>query len=437
MTCAAVCVDVGSGWVKALGINSRGEPVECAQRPTVAGELLRGVHEAAASVGLGPDAVGSARAGAPKLLVCSSAGGGLRLAVVGEQKLITMEAGLQVARSAGARVVHVEVGALDPARVRALRSARPDVVLLLGSPDGSSEQLLINATRLARARVRAPIVLSASGELGARATELLESTGRTVLAAPPVLRGSGELVPEPARSTLASLLSAHLVGGRGPASTARFRRLAGRPTTSAVGSGLLRLAEMRRDPTQALLAVDVGSSTTDVYSVAPGARDVVCTAEADLGMRPSVAGILTEGQTEQVIDPVEADLLAPTVRRLAEETGFLPTDVGARAEDRRLAALAAVLALRRHLAVVGRELAEGGVGLLVLSGGVFRQPGGEGLAALRATLRCDVRLRSLLEHCPIAIDDGFALAPAGLLELAGRSDEANTILDAAIVPEAD
>jgi hypothetical protein len=194
---------------------------------------------------------------------------------------------------------------------------------------------------------------------------------------------------------------------------------------------------MRRDPTQALLAVDVGSSTTDVYSVAPGARDVVCTAEADLGMRPSVAGILTEGQTEQVIDPVEADLLAPTVRRLAEETGFLPTDVGARAEDRRLAALAAVLALRRHLAVVGRELAEGGVGLLVLSGGVFRQPGGEGLAALRATLRCDVRLRSLLEHCPIAIDDGFALAPAGLLELAGRSDEANTILDAAIVPEAD
>jgi uncharacterized protein (TIGR01319 family) len=437
MTCVAVCVDVGSGWVKALGINSRGEPVGYEQRPTVAGELLRGVQEAAASVGLGPDALGSARAGAPKLLACSSAGGGLRLAVVGEHRLITVEAGHQVARSAGARVVHVEVGALDPARVRALRSARPDAVLLLGPADGSSDQLLANATRLARARVRAPIVLSASDELKARVVELLESTGRTVLAAPPVLRGSGELVPEPARSMLATLLATHLVGGRGPASTARFRRLAGRPTTSAVSSGVLRLAKLRRDPTRALLAVDVGSSTTDVYSVAPGAEDILCTAEADLGMRPSVTGILTESQTEQVIDPVEADLLAPTVRRLAEETGYLPTDIGGRAEDRRLAALASVLALRRHLKVAGPALTESGLGLLVLTGGVFRQPGGEGLAALRATLRCDVRLRSLLERCPIAIDDGFALAPAGLLELAGRSAEAGTILDAAIAPEAD
>jgi uncharacterized protein (TIGR01319 family) len=437
MTCAAVCVDVGSGWVKAVGIDSRGEPIGCAQRPTVSGELLRGVQEAAASVGLGPDAVGSARAGTPKLLACSSAGGGLRLAVVGEQKLITVEAGHQVARSAGARVVHVEVGALDPARVRALRSARPDAVLLLGSPDGSSEQLLTNATRLARARVRAPIVLSAPDELGARAAELLESTGRTVLAAPPVVRGSGELVPEPARSRLATLLATHLVGGRGPASTARFRRLAGRPTTSAVSAGLLRLAQRRLDRGRALLAVDVGSSTTDVYSVAPGAEDVVCTAEADLGMRPSVAGILTESQTEQLIDPVEADLLAPTVHRLAEETGFLPDDAGGRAEDRRLAALASVLALRRHLKVAGPRLTESGPGMLVLSGGVFRQPGGDGLAALRATLRSDVRLRSLLERCPIAVDDGFTLAPAGLLELAGRSDEANTILDAAIVPEVD
>ncbi len=45
--------------------------------------------------------------------VCSSAGGGLRLAVVGYEPLVTAEAGHRVGLSAGARVVHVASGRLD------------------------------------------------------------------------------------------------------------------------------------------------------------------------------------------------------------------------------------------------------------------------------------------------------------------------------------
>jgi len=70
----------------------------------------------------------------------------------------------------------------------------------------------------------------------------------------------------------------------------------------------------------------------------------------------------------------------------------------------------------------------------VLTGGVFRQPDHGGLASVRSTLRSDVVLRGLLEHAPIAVDDGFALAPAGLLALAGRIGAARTVLDAAIAP---
>ncbi len=42
--------------------------------------------------------------------VCSSAGGGLRLAVVGYEQLVTAQAGQRVGLSAGARVVHVAAG---------------------------------------------------------------------------------------------------------------------------------------------------------------------------------------------------------------------------------------------------------------------------------------------------------------------------------------
>ena len=56
-----------------------------------------------------------------------------------------------------------------------------------------------------------------------------------------------------------------------------------------------------------------------------------------------------EGQAEGVVDPVEADLLGPTVERMTSEVRYVPRDAGGAAEDRRIAALAAVLAVRRHV----------------------------------------------------------------------------------------
>jgi len=448
MSRPTVCLDVGSGWVKALGIDADGEPSGCAQHLTTPHDLLEGVIAAAAAVGLDGPLIprrgsGSGTEADAELLACSSAGGGLRLAVVGQDRLASTEAGYRVARSAGARVVHVQSGLLEPAGVRALRSSRPDVVLLVDGVDAAAEgTLLRNAARLARARVRAPIVLAVHAPVQADALALLKATGRTVLCTAPVLCSGGEIVAEPARAAVTELFGGHLVGGRGSATTARFRRLARQATPGAVRRGVIELVRARGTGGGAVLVIDVGSSTTDVYSVlassVPGDEQELSwsTAEADLGMRPTAAGILTEGQAEGLVDPVEADLLAPAVERLAEETDFVPSDAGGRAEDRRLAALASVLAARRHLRVAGARLTDAGVGLVVLTGGVFRQPDQDGMEAVRRTLRADPMLRELLATCPMAVDDGFALAPAGLLAARGRTKAARTVLDAAIAPDA-
>ena len=303
---AAVCLDVGSTWTKAALVRPDGTLAGFAEHPTTASDVLTGMDAAVRAVAAAAP-VGAA--GQPELLACSSAGGGLRLAVVGAETLTSTEAGHRVACSSGAHVVHVHAGPLEPADVRLLRSARPGVVLLFGGADGDDPTgLLHNAGRLARARIRYPVLLAGNAEARADAEALLRATGRTVLACDNVTPRRGEMVPGPARAVLVELYERHVLGGRGPAVAPRFRRLVRAPTPDAVARAALELARIRSGP---VLVVDVGSATTDVHSVA--GRVARRTVEGDLGVRAAAGGVLVEGQAEGVVDPVEADLLGPTV----------------------------------------------------------------------------------------------------------------------------
>jgi len=104
----ALCVDIGSTYTKAAAVDlSTGKLLGIADhRTTIESDVMIGV-----------EAVRRKLAGfaAPVVRICSSAGGGLRLAVVGYEREISAEAGHRAALSAGARVVHVSAGRLDDA----------------------------------------------------------------------------------------------------------------------------------------------------------------------------------------------------------------------------------------------------------------------------------------------------------------------------------
>lgn len=448
----AVCLDVGSTWTKAALVRADGTLAGYAAHPTTGPDLLVGVDAAVRAVLAAVPAAGAG--GDPPVLACSSAGGGLRLAVVGTERLAAEEAGHRVARCAGSRVVHVHGGPLDPGDVRALRGHRPGGVLLTGGADGDDPApLLHNAARLARARVRFPVVLAGNATARDDAVALLTATGRTVVACANVAPRRGELVPGPARAAVAELYARQVVGGRGPAVAPRFRRIVRAGTPDAVGTGAGVLADLLG---VRVLVVDVGCATTDVHFAVPrsdvrtaasrprgrpagGPRR---TAEGDLGMRAAAGGVLVEGQAAGVVDPVEADLLGPAVQRMTSDVGYVPRDAGGAAEDRRIAALAAVLAVRRHCAERdGVEPAGAGsgragpggagpsdVGLLVLTGGVFRRREGGGLAALVATLQADTVLAPVLAKARVAVDTDFTVVPAGLLTAAGHPEPARALL---------
>src|SRR6266540_3233076 len=238
---------------------TKGELVAAADHPTtVDSDVLDGLDAAVAALG--------GRFRDAPLRVCSSAGGGLRLAVVGYESLVTAEAGHRVGLSAGAKVVHVAAGQLDTAAVTALREARPDIVLLVGGTDGGDDEALRhNAAKLARSRLRTPIVLAGNAHARDDLTALLGTRGRRVLPAENVLPRIGELNPVDARAAIREVFLRHVIGGKKLSRGRRFGNLVRGATPDVVLTAVELLAD-GPGPSN-VVVVDVGGATTDVYSV--------------------------------------------------------------------------------------------------------------------------------------------------------------------------
>jgi hypothetical protein len=409
-----VCVDIGSTYTKAALVDvGTGALVATAQAPTTA-DVVDGVLAATAGFD------GS-------VLACSSAGGGLRLAVVGYEELISAEAGHRAALSAGARVVHVAAGRLDDDALALLRKIDPDVVLLVGGTDGGEASVLRhNAAALASmaslqgpgASVRGPggsevlpwsvpVVLAGNAAVRDEVTAVLRDGGLPVHATDNVLPDIGRLAPEPARTAIREVFLEHVIGGERLSTDPRLRQWVRAVTPDAVLEGVSVLAGLRSSAeVPGVVVLDVGGATTDVYCVPdPDAEQATLGREA--------VGVPARRRT------VEGDLgvvsSVDDLRAAALAEGLAPDD-----DPLSLGEAAATVALRRHLRA---EAAYGpggagarGVGLVVLSGGVFRHADPVAVDGVVARLAADRGgAGSVLSGTPVVVDRRYVLAAAGLL----------------------
>jgi uncharacterized protein (TIGR01319 family) len=416
-----LCVDVGSTFTKAVLVDAAtGAVLGTASHPTtVASDVMDGVDAVRAELGVH---------GAPdEVLVCSSAGGGLRLAVVGYEREVTAEAGRRVGLSAGARVVHVSSGPMTGADVAALRAASPDLVLLVGGTDGGNADVLLhNARRLARARIAAPVVVAGNVDAAPEVSDLLASTGRRHVVTANVLPRIGVVAPEAARAAIREAFLAHVIGGKGLSSGRGFAELVRAPTPDAVLRGVEVLAEVVGGD---VLVVDVGGATTDVYSViTPQGEDATLhrevvgtlwharTVEADLGMRWTAEGVVEAGEREQI---ALSDNVIRYARAVAADTAHLASTTPQWQAEEELAATAAVVAVRRHgrpprASERPRPLAD--VVLVVGSGGVLRHaPGDVGRRVLDRVTRDHGGGWRVPEAAVTRVDATYVLFAVGLL----------------------
>jgi uncharacterized protein (TIGR01319 family) len=439
-----VCADFGSTFTKLTAVSlESGQLLGTAAHPTtIDTDVMDGFAATLADLSGRLPAAADA-----EVLACSSAGGGLRLAVVGYERAVTAEAGYRVGLSAGARVVHVAAGQLGAVETAELVEIRPDVVLLAGGTDGgNADVLLANAAALAASELTCPIVVAGNIDVREDVWLTLTSSGKSAIPTANVLPRIGVLDPGPARAAIREVFITHVIGGKGLSSRADFPHLVKAATPDAVLAGVELLADGLSGVAPGagdIVVVDVGGATTDVYSVVtPDAeeselrREVVeqtwrgRTVEGDLGVRWSAPGVVEAAIRERLLPhPPDADDLARAAATRANDPSSLPATAADADIDAQLAALAATVALRRHARphVVplragardgvrrgGKDLRQ--VRLAVGSGGVLR-------SATAATAE-SIMTRAITdpgggwrspEAATVVIDRDYVLAAAGLL----------------------
>ena len=214
-----LCVDFGSTFTKAALVDgSTGDLLGTTSHGTTIGtDVLDGFDACRAELAREHPAVEDA-----EVLACSSAGGGLRVAVVGNEELVTAEAGRRVALSSGGKVVSVLSRASDDAAYRALgHTTRPDVVLLTGGTDGGDvDGVLSAAARLAASGWVGPVVVACNTE--ARADVVAVLADFAVVPADNVVPRIGVLAPESARQAIRAVFLEHVIGGKQLSSRADF-----------------------------------------------------------------------------------------------------------------------------------------------------------------------------------------------------------------------
>jgi uncharacterized protein (TIGR01319 family) len=424
----AVCVDFGSTFTKALLVDlGTGAVLAGAEhRTTIDTDVLDGYDACLAEL-----AAADPRAPGAEVLACSSAGGGLRIAVVGNEELVTAEAGRRVALSSGGRVVTVR--AVAQGHDLDLTADAPDVVLLTGGTDGGNHEPILRAAQgLKDSGWRGPTVVAGNIEARDEVRAILGDLPHVL--ADNVVPRIGVLAPTSARSAIREVFLSHVIGGKQLSTRADFTRMVQGATPDVVLTGVELLATAVGE----VVVVDVGGATTDVHSVVEVdpeevelARDVVAptpvtrTVEGDLGMRWSAVPTVETAGLEE---------LEEAARKRRADPGFLPTTDLEQDEDEAIARAAVGLAVRRHagrskvvLSPEGRVVERSGVDLrevrlVVGSGGVLRH-GRDGVAdrVLGPCVGQDGDWQ-LPERARVVVDGHYVLAAAGLL--AGQHAEA-------------
>lgn len=441
---AVICVDFGSTFTKALLVDlETGDPLASASHPTTlpdadgASDVLDGLDACLADL-----TAADGRAADAEVLACSSAGGGLRIAVIGNEELVTAEAGRRVALSSGGKVVLVLHGRLDAQQLLDLRAAEPDVVLLVGGTDGgNSEVLEADAEFLSLSGWPGPVVVAGNRDSQATVAAALQRSGTPFVIADNVVPRIGVLAPESARRAIREIFLSHVIGGKhlssrtDPRTGLTFPEMVRGATPDVVLTGVELLArglDAAHPGAGDVVVVDVGGATTDVHTVVELdpedsglAREVVATTpvtrtvEGDLGMRWSAP---------TTVEAAGLDLLVDEARRRHDQVGFVPDTPDEQDVDLQIAEAAVRLALRRHagrarvvvspegrvVERTGKDLRE--VDLLVGSGGVLRYGGAAaGERVLRPATGEDADGWQLPRAPRVVVDRDYVLAAAGLL----------------------
>lgn len=250
-----------------------------------------------------------------KIIACSSAAGGLKMAAIGLVEELTVEAARLVCLGAGAKVDLVFSHHITNADVQRMKDKKIDIILLAGGTDGgNSECVLFNIRKLGKANVKIPIIYAGNRSCQDEVAETMNEYDLNGFICDNIMAKLNVLTIEDAKRAIRNIFLENIIVAKGiKAIEAEIDQVI-LPTPQAVllAAELLAKGYLHEPGLGDLLIFDIGGATTDVYSVCSGSpkrSDVILkgfeepfakrSVEGDLGMRYSALGILEMLSEEQ------------------------------------------------------------------------------------------------------------------------------------------
>jgi uncharacterized protein (TIGR01319 family) len=307
-------------------------------------------------------------------------------------------------------VIALNDGRRPHEKIRRLRQLRPDMILLSGGTDGGDvkrvaemAEIVLAADPKARlgADYQLPVIYAGNAAAAPVVRETLES--RTALSSCPICGPRSSAKTEPARDAIHDLFMEHVMATRRLQEADDVVAGAHHADAGAVGIIIEKVAQ--RDNI-AVVGVDIGGATTDVFSVFQGVFNR--TVSANLGMSYSVSNVMAEAGIDNILRWVPFAVDEVELRNRIKNKMIRPTTIPQTLEDlaieQAIAREALRLAFEQHKALAvglkgiqtertisdimtqaetGSTLVDlGELGLLVGSGGVLSHAPRRSQAAL-------------------------------------------------------
>lgn len=396
---SALLIDVGSTFTKGCAIDLENEEIlaSVSSPSTTKFDICVGIDNV---INLINEVVGE-KVDFQLRLGSSSAAGGLRMVVVGLVPELTSEAGKLSALGAGAKVISTYSYKLNRSERERIEDDDPDIILLVGGTDGGNEKsILWNAKLLSYLEPNVPIVIAGNKVVAHEVEGILKDSGKNAYICDNVMPQIGKLNTGPVREVIRKVFIDQVIISKGFKKVKIYFDGMLMPTPSAVFEAV-KLLSKGTDSVKGLgeiVAIDIGGSTTDIYSVASGnpTKDGTVkkglpspysmrTVEGDLGIRSNAISILDGAGEKKVIKSIgikNIDLVKIT-KRLSQDVTKTPKSEIDWAVDVGLASTAAQIALKRHTGYIetvytpmgsmnlqyGKDLTE--VKSLISTGGIF------------------------------------------------------------------
>ena len=363
---AVLLIDFGSTYTKLTAVDVESEILlgTAAAYTTVETDINDGLRE-----GLARLQEKTGKLDFAECYACSSAAGGLRMVTSGLVPELTGEAAKLASLGAGAKVVGIYAFQLTEDDLEDIKTAKPDIFLLVGGTDGgNTECILHNAKMLATMKGDFPIVIAGNRTVARQCQRILE--GYETYICPNVMPKFGVLNIEPTQKQIREIFLNRIIQAKGLSAASELLSDIMMPTPSAVLQAMQLLAEGCEGESGIgeLVAVDVGGATTDVYSIADGMPEHMNTVykglpepfakrtvEGDIGMRYSIHGIVEAAGLSRIsrLSGLPEARVTELVDHLRAHTDQVPNgDPELEALDRALASMAIEEAVSRHAGTI-------------------------------------------------------------------------------------